>query len=101
MALVLTGLQHNLRHNFFRSQSLRRSYSTVSKWTCTENADGSLTLFNNTAKRRVNISHECAQYGCQRRCLQLPTIVKEIELTLLPWKFPLKERVIVCSEVNS
>ena len=34
------------------------------KWTCTENDDGSLTLYNHAARRELQISSQCVKLGC-------------------------------------
>lgn len=36
-----------------------------SKWTCSENHDGSLIIHNNVTDKYITIRPDCAQYGCQ------------------------------------
>jgi hypothetical protein len=34
------------------------------KWICSENEDGSLTLYNEAAKKQLHISSHCVKLGC-------------------------------------
>lgn len=42
--------------------------SAFPKWSCTENNDGSLSLYNNVTDKYVTIGSYCASYGCQGGC---------------------------------
>ena len=94
----------SLLFNRFRYNPLLRGsrpYSSMSKWTCTENSDGSLTLLNTCRQKRINISPDCARNGCKSTCVTISSCFDKEIWKLLYRKSPKTKRCIImpdCAE---
>ena len=68
--LLRSNFQFVQNHLFARGNRILEKFpgSSISpSWRCVENVDGSLTLFNDITGKRISISPQCLQNGCNSK----------------------------------